>query len=85
MDETHLTSRQRKILKLLNSRSLSRDQLQKLLTEKVSKPTLFRDLRNLISQDLVKSSGAGKATIYFKIDQNPFLRSVKKASLGDIP
>ena len=85
MDETYLTSRQRKILKLLNNRSLSRNQLQKLLTEKVSKPTLFRDLRTLISQDLVKSSGRGKATIYFKIDQNPLLGSVKKVSLGDNP
>lgn len=81
MNETHLASRQRKILKLLNNGSLSRDQLQKLLTEKVSKPTLFRDLRNLISQDLVKSSGRGKATVYSQINQNPLLQSVKKTSL----
>lgn len=78
MDETHLTSRQRKILNLLAHRSLSRNQLQKTLTQKVSKPTLFRDLRSLIFQGLVRSSGAGKATIYFKIDQNPFLRPAKK-------
>lgn len=78
MDETHLTSRQQKILNLLAPRSLSRNQLQKSLTEKVSKPTLFRDLKSLISHGLVKSSGMGKATIYFKINQNPILLPAKK-------
>lgn len=73
MDETYLSSRQQKILKLLATKSYSRIQLQKALTEKVSKPTLFRDLKGLIAAGLVKSSGMGKATVYRKIDQNPLL------------
>ena len=73
MDETNLSSRQQKILKLLATKSYSRIQLQKALTEKVSKPTLFRDLKGLIAAGLVISSGLGKATVYRKIDQNPLL------------
>ena len=78
MNETHLTSRQQKILNLLASRKFSLSQLQKSLTQKVSKPTLFRDLKSLISQSLVQSSGLGKATIYYKTDQNPLLQPAKK-------
>lgn len=78
MNETHLTTRQQKIINLLATRSLSRNQLQKSLAEKVSKPTLYRDLRSLILMGLVKSSGVGKATYYFKIGQNPLLRPAKK-------
>ncbi len=73
MDETHLSSRQQKILRLLNAGTFSRIRLQKALAEKVSKPTLFRDLKGLIAAGLVRSSGAGKATVYRKIDQNPLL------------
>lgn len=78
MNETYLTSRQQKILNLLANRNSSRNQLQKSLTKKVSKPTLFRDLKSLISQGLVQSSGLGKATIYSKIDYNPLLHPAKK-------
>ena len=78
MNETHLSSRQLKILSLLENGSLSRIQLQKALVEKVSKPTLFRDLKVLIESELVKSQGVGKATTYYKIDQNPLLAPVTK-------
>ena len=78
MNETHLSSRQLKILNLLSNGPFSRIQLQKSLTEKVSKPTLFRDLKVLIESELVKSQGVGKATTYIKIDQNPLLLPVGK-------
>lgn len=78
MNETYLTSRQQRILNLLASRKFSRSQLQKSLIKKVSKSTLFRDLKSLISQGLVQSSGMGKATIYSKIYHSPLLQPAKK-------
>lgn len=86
MDETHLSSRQQKILRLLASGSYSRIQLQKALTEKVSKPTLFRDLKGLIKAGLVKRSGLGKATVYHAIDQNSLLIPATKkfSAIGPI-
>ncbi|MDP1743684.1 MAG: Fic family protein [Candidatus Amesbacteria bacterium] len=50
------------------------------MTKKVSKPTLFRDLKALVELGLVRSSGVGKATIYNKIVQNPLLAHAKKLS-----
>lgn len=85
MNETYLNSRQPKILKLLSTRPLSRDQIQKSLTQKVSKPTVFRDLRGLMLQGLVKSSGVGKATVYSKIDQNNLLLPAKKNFSAESP
>ena len=87
MDETYLSSRQKKILRLLSTGTFSRILLQKSLTEKVSKPTLFRDLQGLIAAGLVKSSGLGKATVYHTVDQNPLLAPAsKKFSVsGPIP
>ena len=73
MNETYLARRQRKILRLLASHPLSRDQIQRSLVEKVSKPTLFRDLRKLISAGLVKSFGLGKATVYQRVDDHLLL------------
>lgn len=73
MNETHLAGRQRKILRLLASHPLSRDQIQRSLVEKVSKPTLFRDLVKLIAAGLVKSSGLGKATVYQCVDAHVLL------------
>ena len=73
-----MSSRQQKILRLLSAGIFSRIQLQKALTEKVSKPTLFRDLRSLISVGLVTSSGVGKATVYQRIDEHPLLHEPKK-------
>ncbi|MEK7544022.1 MAG: Fic family protein [Patescibacteria group bacterium] len=85
MNETHLSSRQQKILRLLASGSYSRIQLQKSLTEKVSKPTLFRDLKGIIEAGLVKSSGLGKATVYHAIAQNPLLAPATKKFLVSGP
>lgn len=85
MNETHLTTRQQKILRLLTARPLSRGQLQKSLVQKVSKPTLYRDLRHLILAGLVKSSGVGKATVYTKVGENPLLRPPQKKFSTDKP
>lgn len=78
MNETLLSSRQQKILNLLSAKSYSRVQLQKALSQKVSKVTLFRDLRGLIFAGLVQSSGVGKATKYLVKDQNPLLLPLRK-------
>lgn len=78
MNETYLTGRQRKILRLLASHPLSRDQIQRSLVEKVSKPTLFRDLVKLIAAGFVKSSGRGKATVYERVDDHVLLLPPRK-------
>ncbi len=85
MNETYLASRQRKILTLLGNQQLSRNQIQRSLTKKVSKPTLYRDLKILMAQGLVKSSGVGKATVYLRTDQHPLLHEPKKNFSTDSP
>lgn len=76
MSETQVASRQQKILKLLANGSLPRENIQKNL--EVSKATLSRDLVGLISQNLIKSVGVGKATTYIIVGQNPLLKPTQK-------
>lgn len=77
MNDTNLTSRQVKILDLLARHSLSRSELEKLISTSgpVSKITIIRDLNSLVSKKLVTADGNGKSIIYRSI-QNPILRIV---------
>ena len=75
MDETQISSRQKQILTFLENGPLSRSRIQDLFasTQKVSKVTLFRDLRGLIQNNQIQSLGIGKATTYSKAGFNPVL------------
>lgn len=77
MDETHITLRQQKILKILALQPISREAISQQLRNvyPVSKTTLFRDLIQLEKMRLVKRSGVGKKTQYYSIE-NPLNRYV---------
>jgi len=77
MDETNLTPRQKIILNLINqSNGLSREEIQNEVKKfyKISKPTLIRDLTNLIEERLIRVGGKGKNTKYFSYPQNSLLK-----------
>lgn len=73
MNDTNLTPRQIKILNLLSHNPQTRDQIEKIIN--TSKITVIRDLKDLISRNLVAVSGKGKSTTYNSL-QNPFLKFI---------
>lgn len=80
MNETIiLTPRQKAIINILaETGELSRKQItEKLLPiYPVSKPTLARDLRVLISKKQIKASGKGPTTVYMSISSHPLLKNI---------
>lgn len=78
MNETNLSPRQNLILNFINQNSegISRDVLQKQLTDfyRISKPTLIRDLNNLLELKFIKVIGKGKKTKYYSFEINPLLK-----------
>lgn len=77
MNETNVNPRQKFVLNLISkSNGTLRSEIQ-LLTGtnyKISKPTLIRDLNQLIDQKLIRIEGKGKNTKYFSYSRNPLLR-----------
>lgn len=77
MNETNLTLRQKIVLNLINQANwLSREEIQNEVKKsyKISKPTLIRDLTNLISKKLIRVEGKGKKTKYLSYSKNPLLK-----------
>ncbi len=79
-NETKHTARQQAILALLGKGSLPRIKIQNTLKArfKVSRVTLFRDLRSLINSGAVSTTGVGRATQYSLTSLNPLLVLPKK-------
>lgn len=77
MDGANLSSRQISILEFLALKSLSRSELEKLISQEslTSKMTMLRDLNDLVSKKLVVIEGVGRKVKYRSI-QNPMLRIV---------
>ncbi len=77
MNETKITPRQSLILNLINKEGgLSRSEIQREIskTHKISKPTLVRDLNDLVEKGLIRIAGKGRATEYLPKGNNPLLR-----------
>lgn len=77
MDDTNSNPRQKFILNLISKSSgLLRGEIQQTVEKnyKISKPTLIRDLNQLISQKIIRIEGKGKNTKYFTYSRNPLLR-----------
>lgn len=77
MNETILESRQKYLLNIVSGASgLSREQVQDQINRlyPVSKPTLIRDLNNLLERRLIRVQGTAKATRYYPATTNPLLR-----------
>lgn len=71
-----LNERQKIILEALEgSKGLSRLEITKKILGKidVSRPTIIRDLNELLTHKLVKTKGRGRATKYFQYFENPML------------
>ncbi|MFC1727078.1 Fic family protein [Patescibacteria group bacterium] len=76
MDPT-LNSRQKSIINALKSNGkLSRAEITNLLskTKKVSRPTVIRDLNELLALKIVKTEGGGRATVYRLSQENSLLQ-----------
>lgn len=87
MNETKLSSRQKIITNIVSqSDGLLREEIQKELSgfQKVSKPTLIRDLNKLIKEKVVRLEGKGKNTKYYSFSQNPLLRYFNLDSYFDV-
>lgn len=79
MNDTIFNQRQQAILEILqNGDSLSRVEIEGRLSLSKSIPsiTVIRDLRNLVEQGLLKSSGKARATTYQLSQHNPLLRYI---------
>lgn len=77
MNETNITPRQSFVLNLINqSDGLLREDIQREVEKfySISKPTLIRDLHNLLHQKLIIVKGRAKNTVYAPFVQNPLLR-----------
>jgi Fic family protein len=77
MNDTITSPRQQLVLNLINeSNGRSRETLQALIANryKVSKPTLIRDLNQLVKLGLIKTKGEARATIYYPKIVNPLFR-----------
>ena len=72
-----LTQRQNAILEYLQK--TKKAQQSAILTfiatrfDKVSKPTILRDIEALLSSGLVEKSGKGRGVVYLSKNKNPFL------------
>lgn len=79
MNETNLTQRQNFILTLVNqSQGIGRVEIENKIADKYpsSKPTIARDLAQLVQNKLIKISGKGKNTVYLPLMDNPLLRFI---------
>ncbi len=77
MNETNINPRQNFILNLITkSNGVLRSEIQRAAEKnyKISKPTLLRDLNQLINHKLIRIEGKGKNTRYFSYSRNPLLR-----------
>jgi len=77
MNETNLIPRQKFILNIISqSKGLWRGEIQKKIGTRyqISKPTIIRDLDNLIRKNLIRTEGKGKNTKYFPYSKNPLLK-----------
>ena len=77
MNETNTNPRQKFILNVITiSNGVLRSEIQQTAEKnyKISKPTLIRDLNQLINQKLIRIEGRGKNTKYFPYSKNPLLR-----------
>lgn len=76
MNDTKLTLRQKAVVNFLaQKKSASRADISVHLASlyPVSKPTLARDLKELIDQKTIASSGRGRQTVYSVISTHPLL------------
>jgi len=83
MNETKNTPRLQKILDILGAKDqVTRAELSSLLASvyPVSKPTLARDLKHLVSTSQIQSRGAGRSTTYFIPSIHPLLKQVNLSS-----
>ena len=79
MNETNLTPRQNLILILVNNSSgISRSEIEERVNDRYpsSKPTIARDLALLGANNLIRTQGKAKNTIYFPSNNNPLLRFI---------
>jgi len=77
MNETNFIPRQKFILNIISqSKGLWRGEIQKKIGTRyqISKPTIIRDLDNLIRKNLIRTEGKGKNTKYFPYSKNPLLK-----------
>lgn len=73
MNETILTNRQKTILNFISqSNGISREEIQSYIQRdnKISRPTLIRELNVLINQKFIKVEGKASKTRYFSIEDN---------------
>lgn len=79
MNDTKLTPRQAYVVQIINqSNGLTRDEIQKNIFTRypLSKPTLIRDLNNLISRKHIKLEGQGRNILYLPFISNSLLRFI---------
>jgi len=80
MDETiKLSPRQSLILNIISSQEgISRDDITEKLTSRysISKPTLIRELNSLIEDELIRTEGSARSTLYYPSTTNPLLRYI---------
>ena len=77
MNDTIISTRQKCILNLISrGNGLLRSQIQEELEkiDKISKVTLIRDLNILLKNQLIKTKGNARSTLYLPYTQNPILR-----------
>lgn len=72
-----LTQRQNAILEYLQkNEKASQSSILAFITtkfDKVSKPTILRDLEILLTENLIKKRGKGRGVVYLSSNKNPFL------------
>jgi len=78
MNETNLSDRQRRVLSILYKQELTRVQICSRLEDysTISKPTLIRDLNQLIKAELVLTQGKGKGLTYSLTKTHELLRYI---------
>ena len=87
MNETKNTPRLQKILGILGTKDqATRAELSSLLASvyPVSKPTLVRDLKHLISTGQIQGRGAGRNTSYFIPSTHPLLKPINLAGYFEL-
>jgi Fic family protein len=87
MNETKNTPRLQKILAILGTKEYaSRENLATVLSTvyPVSKPTLARDLKYLLTSGQIQTRGAGRSTSYFIPSTHPLLKQVNLSSYFEL-
>jgi ATP-dependent DNA helicase RecG len=68
VDVSTLTDRQKKILSILKTEALTRQQLMKKIKEPLTDRTMQRELAKLVEMGLIKSEGKARSILWFLID-----------------